>query len=111
MMYGTLYRPPMEARMPRSTDVTSFTEHRRRLREHLDHVQATGRPLFVTTNGRTAAVVLSPESYDALADKADLVESLAALDRSTDDVATGRTHPAKAALRQIAAELHLKLGR
>ena len=97
--------------MARTTDITSFTEHRRRLRDHFFQVRDSGRPLYVTTNGKTVAVVLSPEAYDALADKAELVESLAQIDRSTDDIREGRTQPAKPALEQIAEELGLKLER
>lgn len=97
--------------MARTRDITSFTEHRQRLRDHFEQVKATGRPLYVTTNGETDAVVLSPETYDALADKAELLESLAALDRSMEDVKNGRTLPAKQALREIAEELGLKLDR
>jgi len=97
--------------MARSTDITSFTEHRRRLREHLRQVRETGRPLYITTNGRTDAVVLSPESYDALADRAELAESLATLELSAEDVRSGRTREAKAALARIAEELGLKLDR
>lgn len=95
--------------MARSTDITSFTEHRRRLREHILMVRETGRPLYVTTNGRTDAVVLSPEAYDALADRAELVESLALIDRSVADVREGRTQPAKPALKELADDLGLKL--
>ena len=97
--------------MARSTDITSFTEHRRHLRDHLRRVRESGRPLFVTTNGETDAVVLSPEAYDALADRAELAESLAMIDRSAEDVRSGRTQPAKPALRKIADELGLKLDR
>jgi prevent-host-death family protein len=97
--------------MARSKDITSFTEHRRNLRDHLKQVRETGRPLFITTNGETDAVVLSPEAYDALADKAELAESLAMLDRSVEDVAAGRTQAAKPALRRIADELGLSLER
>ncbi len=97
--------------MIRSSDITSFTEHRKRLRDHLTQCQKTGRPLYVTTNGETDAVVLSPQAYDALADKAELAESLAMIDRSMDDIQNGRTQPAKPALRKIAQELGLKLDR
>jgi prevent-host-death family protein len=97
--------------MARSTDITSFTEHRQHLRDHLKKVRETGRPLYVTTNGETDAVVLSPEAYDALADKAELAESLAMIDRSMEDVAERRTHAAKPALRRIADELGLSLDR
>ncbi len=97
--------------MARSTDITSFTEHRRHLRDHLRQVRETGRALFVTTNGETDAVVLSPEAYDELADKAELAESLAVIDRSMEDIRNGRTQPAKSALEKIADELGLKLDR
>ena len=97
--------------MARSTDITSFTEHRKRLREHLLLVRETGRPLYVTTNGKTDAVVLSPEAYDALADRAELAESLALIDRSMEDIREGRAQRAKPALKKLAEDLGLKLDR
>ncbi len=97
--------------MARSTDITSFTEHRQHLREHFRKVRETGRPLYITTNGRTDAVVLSPEAYDVLADRAELAESLATLERSMEDMSAGRTQPAKQALERLADELGLKLNR
>ena len=111
MVYNILYKQPMENIMARSTDITSLTEHRKNLRDHFRQVRETGRPLFITTNGETNAVVLSPEAYDALADKAELAESLAMIDRSMEDIRTGRTQPAKPALKKIADELRLKLDR
>ena len=97
--------------MARSTDITSLTEHRRHLRDHISMVRESRRPLYVTRNGKTVAVVLSPEAYDTLADKAELAESLARIDRSMEDIREGRTQPAKPALRKIAEELGLKLER
>ena len=95
--------------MARTTDITNVTQHRRNLRDHLKRVRETGRPLFITTNGETDAVVLSPEAYDTMADKAELAESLAMLDRSMDDIAEGRTQSAKSALKNIADELGVVL--
>lgn len=97
--------------MARSTDITSFTEHRKHLRDHLRQVRETGRPLYITTNGETDAVVLSPEAYDALADKAELAESLAVIDRRIEDIAKDRIQPAKTALKKIADDLGLPLDR
>ena len=111
MVYNILYKQPMEKIMARSTDITSFTEHRRNLRDHFRQVRETGRPLFITTNGETNAVVLSPEAYDALADKAELAESLAMIDRSMEDIRTGRTQSAKPTLKRIADELGRELDR
>jgi len=97
--------------MTRTNDITSFTDFRNRLRDHLDHSKATGRPLFITSKGETEAVVLSPAAFDALAEQAELAKTLAMLDRSQEDIQTGRTRPAKAALGAIANELNLKLNR
>ena len=97
--------------MARSTDITSFTEHRKNLRHHLEQVRRSGRPLFITTNGKTDAVLMSPAAYDELADKAELAESLAMMDRSMEDIAGGRTQPVKAALKKIADDLGLRLDR
>ena len=97
--------------MSRSTDITSFTEHRQHLRDHLKQVRETGRPLYITTNGKTEAIVLSPEAFDELADKAELSESLVMIDRSIEDIRNARTRPAKPALKKIADQLGLKLDR
>lgn len=97
--------------MTRSTDITSFTEHRQNLRAHLRQVRRTGRPLFITTNGETDAVVLSPRAYDALAEKAELAEILALLQNSASDIKRGRSQPAKKALKGIAKRLRLELDR
>lgn len=97
--------------MTRTSDITSFTDFRSRLRDHLDQSKATGRPLFVTTNGETEAVVLSPTAFDELTEQAELAKSLALLDRSMEDIKAGRTRPVKAALREIADELNVKLDR
>jgi prevent-host-death family protein len=97
--------------MTRSTDITSFTDFRAHLRDHLDQRKATDRPLFVTTNGETEAVVLSPAAFDELMDQAELAKSLAIIDRSMEDIKAGRVQPFKDAIREIADELGLKLKR
>src|SRR5689334_9466083 len=100
-----------EVLMTRTCDVTSLTDFRDRLRDHLDQSKATGRPLFVTADGETEAVVLSPAAFDELIEQAEMARSLTTLDRSMDDIKAGRTMPAKAGLRQIAEELNLKIER
>ena len=97
--------------MTRTSDITSFTDFRAHLREHLDERKATGRPLFVTANGQTEAVVLSASAFDELMDRAELAKSLSLLDRGMDDLKAGRTQPAKAALKKIAEMHSLKVDR
>jgi prevent-host-death family protein len=81
------------------------------LRDHFRLVRETGRPLFVTTNGETDAVVLSPDAYDQLADKAELLESLVKIERGMADVRGSRTQPARPAIRKLAEDLGLGLDR
>ena len=100
-----------EVYMTRSTDITSFSEFRAHLRDHLNQRKTTSRPLFVTTNGETEAVVLSPAAFDELTEQAELAKSLATLDRSMKDVKASRGQPLKDAVREIARELGLKLDR
>ena len=49
--------------MARSSDITSFTEHRQHLRDHLQQVRETGRPLYITRNGKTEAIVLRSKDH------------------------------------------------
>lgn len=97
--------------MIRTEDITSVTDHRNHLKDHLRQVKATGRPMFITTNGQTEAVILSPAAYDKLAESAELAHSLAMFEQSQEDIKAGRTQMAKQAVDQIAAEFGLTLKR
>ena len=92
----------------RTDDIQPFTEYRAHLAEHHRRVQETGRPLFVTRDGRTSAVVLSPAAYDQLAEQAQHAQDLAAIRRSMVEFTAGRGIPAQRAFREIAAKLGLK---
>jgi PHD/YefM family antitoxin component YafN of YafNO toxin-antitoxin module len=87
--------------MTRTTDITSFSEHRKHLRDHLNRLKKTGRPLYITADGVAEAVVLSAKAYDELADRADLAETMAMIRRSEADAKTGRVRDAGSALRSI----------
>ncbi len=93
----------------RTDDIQPFTEYRAHLAEHHRRVQETGRPLFVTKDGRTSAVVLSPGAYDRLAELAQQAADLTAIRRSLADVDAGRARSAKEALRDIAARVGVTL--
>lgn len=95
-------------------DILPLTEHRANLTENFQRIRETGRPLFVTSNGRTAAVVLSPEAYDALralADKGELAENLALIRQGRDDFKAGRMHDARQNIREVANERGIDLSR
>lgn len=86
----------------RTDDIRPLSEHRAHLSAHFQHVQETGRPLFVTSNGRTAAVVLSPDAYDRLVERAELADDLALIDRGMQGVAAGRAREARAGIEELA---------
>ena len=65
-------------------------------------LKATGRPLYVTTNGETEAVVLSAKAYDELADRADFAGTMAMMDRSEKDIKAGRVRTARESRKVIA---------
>lgn len=95
----------------RTDDIQPLSEHRAHLTAHFQRVQETGRPLFVTSNGRTAAVVLSPEAYDALAEKAELADTLVLIDRGLQDVKAGRVRDARAGIEDLARKHGITLSR
>jgi antitoxin YefM len=76
--------------MPRTIP---FTEARRRLTELIDEVQRLHEHAVITRNGRPAAVMLSPDEYEALEETIDVLndeETLEALRESAADVDAGR---------------------
>ncbi len=88
--------------MTRTSDITNFTEHRQNLRDHLNRVKATGRPLYITSDGVPEAVLLSAKAYDELADRADLAETLAMIERSEAEFKAGKGMDAREALMDLA---------
>lgn len=94
----------------RSEDIRPFSEYRANLAECHRQIEQTGRPLFVTRDGRPSAVVLSPEAYDKLAEQAQLAADVVAIRRSLNDIKAGRVRPAREALEAIAAKLGVKRG-
>jgi prevent-host-death family protein len=87
----------------RAKDIQSLTTLRAHLSENFQHVRETGRPLFVTANGRAVGVVLSPDAYDALAEKAELADNMTLINRGLEDVKAGRVYNAREDIRAIAA--------
>jgi len=94
----------------RTEDITNVTQHRDRLRDHLNQVKRTGRPMFITNkSGQTEAVLIAPETYDRIMEEVALSRSLAMIDRSMEDVKAGRGKDLRQAIKDIAADLGLEL--
>ena len=95
--------------MIRTDDIRSLTEFRQNATAHLDRLAEKGTAEVLTVNGQAKGVVMSPQTFDELQDKAALVDSLGMIDRGIADAKAGRGRDFRQAIRGIADELGLKL--
>ena len=73
--------------------IIPFTDARARLTELLDDVEARHEHVVITRKGRPAAVIVSPEEWDAIEETLDVLQdeqTLADLRESAKDVKAGR---------------------
>jgi prevent-host-death family protein len=87
-------------------DIQSLTTFRRRSGEFMKQLKKTKRPVVLTVNGKAEAVVQDAESYQRLLDIAARADVHEAIRQGMDDVAHGRTLPA----REVFAEMRRKHG-
>ncbi len=77
-------------------DIRSVTDLKRKTREIIDHVQQTGRPMILTTNGRADAVLMDAKTYEKHL-KASNLSTL--LIRGEEDVSSKQTRPMRSFLK------------
>jgi prevent-host-death family protein len=76
-------------------DIRSLTNFRRKSAEFLKQMKKSKRPLVLTVNGQAEAVVQDAESYQRLLDSAARADVHEAIRQGLDDIAHGRTRPAR----------------
>lgn len=75
------------------TRIVPFTQARAELTELIDEVEDKHEHVVIIRNGRPAAVVVSPDEWDAIEETLEILqddETLAALRESEEDVKAGR---------------------
>ena len=72
-----------------SEDFVPVSEFKAQAADWLRRLVETGGPVVVTQNGRPAGVLLSPQSYDELTERARLVQ---AVEEGLADSQAGRVH-------------------
>jgi len=82
-------------------DIQSLTTFRRASGDLMKQLRKTKRPMVLTVNGKAAAVVQDAEAYQRLLDLAAGADAAEGMRQGLDDIAHGRTTPAKAAFDQI----------
>jgi prevent-host-death family protein len=83
-------------------DIQSLTNFRRKSGEFLKQIKKSKRPVVLTVNGKAEAVVQDPEAYQRLLDTAARADVYEAIQQGgLDDVAAGRTRPARKAFNEL----------
>jgi prevent-host-death family protein len=85
-------------------DIQPMTTFRNHSAEFLEHLKVTKRPMVLTVNGKAAAVVQDAEAYQRLLDIAADASAVEGIRQGAEDVASGRTRPA----REVFDELHAR---
>ena len=83
-----------------SEDVRPLSEFRAKMATMLDQVRETGRPLVLTERGRSAAVVVGVEAYEALLDELELLRDVRKGEKQIDAGKGISQGKAKAALKK-----------
>lgn len=82
-------------------DIQSLTTFRRQSGDFMKQLKKSKRPVVLTVNGKAAAVVQDAAAYQRLLDLAAMADEGEAIRQGLDDVAHGRTRPAREAFDEI----------
>jgi len=91
--------------MYNTSDIHSLTDFNRKSAEHIKRIQETGRPEILTVQGKAAAVVLAPETFDRLAQAAEYAETLETIRQSMAQHEAGQAKPVQQAFDEMREEL------
>jgi prevent-host-death family protein len=83
------------AKLDITKDIQSLTNFRRKSAQFLKQLKKNKRPVVLTVNGKAEAVVQDAEAYQRLLDIAARADVYEAIRQGLDDVAHGRTRPAR----------------
>ncbi|MEO5590495.1 MAG: type II toxin-antitoxin system Phd/YefM family antitoxin [Gemmatimonadaceae bacterium] len=83
-----------------SRDIQPVTEFRANTAQFIEQVQETGEPLILTQHGRSAAVLLDVESYEAMTDELALLRDVR---EAESQIAAGKGVPHSAAATRLRA--------
>ena len=71
-------------------DIMPLSNFRQQASEIIKKLGQVKRPIFITINGKVAAVVQDAESYQQILDKIDELETMLSIQRGLEDISAGR---------------------
>jgi prevent-host-death family protein len=93
------------------TGMDTLTNFKRDTARFLKQLRETQGPVVLTINGKAELVVQDAASYQALIERVERLEAVAAVKEGLEDVAAGRTRPAREALEELARKHKIKPAR
>jgi prevent-host-death family protein len=84
-----------------SRDIQSLSVFKRDSAKFLKQIKKTGEPILLTVNGKAAAVVIDPDSYEEYLIDKDRRDMIASVKRGIEDMRAGRTKPADEVFREF----------
>jgi len=91
-------------------DIQSLTTFRRQSGDFMKQLKKSKRPVVLTVNGKAAAVVQDAAAYQRLLDLAARADDAEAICQGLEDVAHGRTRPAREAFDEIRRKYDIPRG-
>ncbi len=82
-------------------DIQSLTTFRRRSGDFIKQLKKSKRPVVLTVKGKAAAIVQDAAAYQRLLDIAASADAGEGIRQGLDDVAHGRTRPARDVFREV----------
>ena len=82
-------------------DIQSLTTFRRRSGDFIKQLKKSKRPVVLTVKGKAAAIVQDAAAYQRLLDVAASADAREGIRQGLDDVAHGRTRPARDVFHEV----------
>lgn len=95
--------------MIRTEDIRKLSDFRQNATSHLDRLTETGSVEVLTVNGEAKGVVMSPKTFDELAERAFQAEVAVKIKRGMEEIEEGQGIDSGQAVREIADEIGISL--
>lgn len=93
-----------------TADIYTVSEFNRKSGEHIQRLQATGRPQLLTQNGKPAVVVQDAVAYEEMARLAAYAESVTHVRRALREFTSGEGRTIEEAFKELDARIRAKYG-
>lgn len=82
-------------------DIQSLTDFKRNTAEYVKKIKKSKNPLVLTVNGKAEIVVQDAEAYQAMLERIERAEVVAAIRKGMDEFERGEGRPARQALEEL----------